>query len=329
LTKGTPKTNGLLSEGHMAETLRSGKVLKRTGIALLIAGLLLGTMLRFVPDSEMNDALLVIGIFPIFMIVGGAFLFFRGRQYADKAIAGTIIGDSKPDVLYLRTFLADPSTIGHVFSALLTPTLISGLATEEEQLRDVLQPFGDLVAIGQPGETLPKPGAARLYASGDEWKEVVTNQMHVARLVIIRAGRGEGLLWELKQALEIVNPKKLLILVLNMKKKHYERFREEANSIFQISLPEADAVKRFGRVAGFIRFSADWKPDFLPLRAPYFRTSAYKPYQRLFKFALRPVFEDFVLEWHPPPVSRLTVAVVVILGAIGLLILLAIAASFS
>jgi hypothetical protein len=201
---------------------------------------------------------------------------------------------------------------------------MSGWLTEEEQLCEVLQPFGDLVAIGKPGETLPTPGAARLYASDAEWKKVVTDQMQTARLVVIRAGISEGLLWELKEAVQVVNPKKLLILILSMRKKHYEAFRKEADQIFNVTFPKVDELKRFGRISGFVRFSPDWSPNFLPLRAPFFRRG-YKPSYRLFKFTLRPLFEEYGLDWKPPPVSILLVLWVV--GGVVLLWLL-IAKSF-
>ena len=125
---------------------------------------------------------------------------------------------------------------------------MSGWLTEEEQLREVLQPFGDLVAIGKPGETLPTPGAARLYASDAEWKKVVTDQMQTARLVVIRAGTSDGLLWELKQVVQVVNPKKLLILILKMRKKDYEAFKKEADQIFNATFPKVDELKRFGTI---------------------------------------------------------------------------------
>src|SRR5262245_24831779 len=41
--------------------------------------------------------------------------------------------------------------------------------TDEEELADVLQPFGDLIAIGQPGEDLPKPGAGGARPAGRLW----------------------------------------------------------------------------------------------------------------------------------------------------------------
>jgi hypothetical protein len=109
---------------------------------------------------------------PLPMIFVGAFLFWRGRQYAAKADAERIVADSNPDVLYLRAFRSDPSTAKRVFwSSFVALCGVGGLTTEEEQLRDVLRPFGDLVAIGKPGEDLPTPGAARIYVSDEEWKE--------------------------------------------------------------------------------------------------------------------------------------------------------------
>ena len=201
---------------------------------------------------------------------------------------------------------------------------MSGWLTEEEQLREVLQPFGDLVAIGKPGETLPTPGAARLYASDAEWKKVVTGQMQTARLVVIRAGTSGGLVWELKEVVQVVNPKKLLILILKMRKKDYESFKKEADQIFNTTFPKFDELKpswrRFYWGYGFVRFSPNRSPNFLPLRVPFFRFG-YKPFCRLLKYTLRPVFEEYGLEWKPPGVSILMVVMVVYFGGIGAFLL--------
>ena len=217
----------------------------------------------------------------------GAFLFWRGRQYAAQASAVSIITDAKPHLLYLRPFQSDWTTTKNIFRNR------SDWITEEEQLADVLRPFGELVAIGRPGEGLPTPGAARIYASDEEWKDVVKRQMQSTRLVVIMAAVGENVLWELTQAT------KMLILVLKMKADDYESFRTKANPILGVSLPARAPSWRFGRVSGFISFAADWKPNFLALKGPYFRGGSFKS---LAKYALRPVFESFGLEWQPPPI---------------------------
>jgi hypothetical protein len=103
--------------------------------------------------------------------------------------------------------------------------------------------------------------------SDAEWQLVVSDQMRSAALVVIRAGHSTGLLWELKQAFESLDPTKLLILVLNMKKKDYAAFREEVSKMLGVAFP--DAFRGFRRVSGFVRFSSDWTPNMLRLYAPH------------------------------------------------------------
>ena len=307
----------------MTEKIKSGRGLKKVGVLLLVIGTFGPVLVTCWPHSvlpQINNYILVLLVLVITlpMITVGLRLYWRGRQYAARAVAERVISDSKPDVLYLRAFGTDPS--------FWVSDWMSGWLTEEEQLREVLQPFGDVVAIGKPGETLPTPGAARLYASDAEWKKVVTGQMQTARLVVIRAGTSGGLLWELKEVVQVVNPKKLLILILKMRKKDYESFRKEADQIFNTTFPKIDELKpswrRFWWGYGFVRFSPNWSTNFLPLRVPFFRFD-YKPFCRLLKYTLRPVFEEYGLEWKPPPVSILMVLMVVYFGGIGVVILLA------
>ena len=272
-----------------------GTVQSRGGIISIVGGFLLAAIFGVLDAREIEIPFALRFISPV-MILGGTFLYWRGRQYGAQATAETILGDAKPDVLYLRAFDTDSSVLRYVRWSFMLPRMISGIVTEEEQLRDVLQPFGDLVAIGRPGEKLPTPGAARLYVTDAQWHSVVSQQMRSAALVIIRAGYSTGLLWELKQAFETLDPTKLLILVLNMRAKAYAVFRGEASKIFGVAFPAANEFRRFGRVSGFVRFSSDWTPNVLRLYAPFLRRPVYKPYQPLFQYTLKPVFTDFRLE---------------------------------
>ena len=51
------------------------------------------------------------------------------------------------------------------------------------------------------------------------------------------------------------------------------------------------------RSNGFIGFAEDWKPSFFALRRPQYSLAGR------FKYALKPVFETFSLEWQAPRVS--------------------------
>src|SRR5262245_34882465 len=243
----------------MTPASRSVMARKSSGVTLMVAGILFNSADQ--AWNLMHKGILtpgpakLFGLLGLLMILGGAYLFWRGREYAAKADAERILTGSNPDVLYLRAFRSDQSTVGYLVLSFGT------MFTDEEELADVLRPFGDLIAIGQPGEDLPKPGAARIYVSDEDWKKEVKRRMRAARLVVIRAGVGENLLWELKQAVETLNPEKVLILVLYMKSENYESFRTKVNPVLGVSLPEV--AKRFRR-GGFIAFAPDWEPSFLP-----------------------------------------------------------------
>jgi hypothetical protein len=270
--------------------------LKRTGAALIAAGIIFNIVIQAVPfnlfQSVPFDILawgrMALQYFSLFVIIpGGAFLLWRGRQYAAQASAKLIITDSKSHVLYLRAFRSDASTSKQAFFNTFDSNFLLGLESEEEQLAEVLLPFGELIAIGRPGESLPTPGAARIYTSDEEWKDVVNRQIQAAQLVVIRAAAGENVFWELTQAVKILNPQKLLIL-LNMKVRDYESFRTNADSILGVPLPQSTRLVRRRRVSGFIGFAEGWKSSFFSLRAPFFRGGSFK---RLCKYALKPVLK--------------------------------------
>src|SRR6266513_3249734 len=95
----------------------------------------------------------------------------------------------------------------------------------------------------------------------------------------------------------------------------------------RLPCPEAHELKRFWTISGCFRFSPSWNPNFLPLRAPFCRRF-YKPYCALLKFTLRSVFKEYGLEWKPPPLSVLTVLVVVLSMGMGALWLLNLVMSY-
>jgi hypothetical protein len=275
----------------MTRASRSGTALKTIGVTLIVVGVQLPTIMHLLGWGERMPlgTRLIFLFFVMFLTISlGSFLVWRGREYVAKADAEKILSDSYPHVLYLRAFRSD-----EVFNPLLRGGMPWAPWSLEERLADALRPLGYLVAIGQPGEGLPKPGAARIYASDDEWKEVVRGQMRVALLVIIRASVGGNLLWEAKEAVETLNPQKVLIFVFRMKAKQYESFRTKITQMLGVSLPEEATLQPlFGRVSGFISFDTDWKPIVFPLPRFIFPFAIVSS----LKFALRPVFESFGLK---------------------------------
>ena len=184
---------------------------------------------------------------------------------------------------------------------------MSGLASEEEQLADVIRPFGRLVAIGRPGEGLPTPGAARMYVADKAWQTLVNEQMSLARLVIVRLGASGGLLRELRRAREVVDPRRLLLVVLGLRGERLEQAIAGAERALGVRISRPTGRFLIARRAGVYRFSSTWQPEFLVIRAPLMRRSSYKSFRSGFKFALQPVFDDFDIPWARPAVAKLMV----------------------
>jgi hypothetical protein len=277
-----------------AKAIPTGTALKRAGIAFIIFGGCIYAAL----DPEEN-LLAILG--PLIM-AGGVLIYFRGRQQAAKALAESgPIHDSMPSLLYLRSFRTDPRTPFKI--------LASGFTTEEEQLVGVLHSFGRLIAIGQPGERLPIPGADRIYATDSEWKEVVLEHMRSAPLVVIRAGAGAGLSWEVVQAFFTLRPKQILILVLNLSLNEYRAFVDQVRDGTNVALPTIEPCGPMRTIVdyhydsskalpGFITFFDDWSSTFVPLPFTVTRIG-YNDLKKAFNLALRPVFERHGVEWHP------------------------------
>ena len=201
-----------------------------------------------------------------------AITFFLVRFLLKNARLRSLVGfDVRPNsklgrpplVLFLRSFQEDATTD-------VTP-----LATRhEEMLVSVLQEFGEVVAIGRPGEKAPPPGAKRIYADNRTWKEKVKGLMLAAQVVVIQADTSKGLLWEVATAVAAVRPQRLLIslpyklnnrnwIKVDHQEARYNSFRNQVEKIFPVSLP-----KSTGR-ATFLCFNANWKPVRLNPPSPW------------------------------------------------------------
>ena len=275
----------------------SGTGLKILGILFLIAG---GIFYAAAGSVEENPAALLGAV----IMAIGILIHFRGRKQAARFRATgpqSPVQSTQAHVLYLRSFVTDTSTSGAV--------LASGLSTDEEQLADVLRPFGSLIAIGKPGEPLPLPGAARIYASNDEWKSIVLQRMQSASLVVIRASTRRGLLWEIEQAIATLPPDKILFFVHGLTMEGYHQFTGRLSRDLGLTLPEIPAYSMLYAIAdyhqnpntahsGFLYFPNGWTPVFLPLPTTIVHLG-YNDLRASFNEALRPVFEQHGLRWHP------------------------------
>lgn len=234
----------------------------------------------------------------------GVFLWYRGRQHLARVDTAERLHDPRPPVVLLRAFQSDDSA-----RAVLFPLY---LKTFEEHLAAALRPVGPLVALGQPEEALPPPGASRVYETDQTWKDRVVDLFKRARLVVLIFGTSSSVLWETTTAFQMLKPQQLLILGVGRNTPgEYEALSRIFKEATGRELPDLRNLGRAKRT-GFeersgITFGEGWTPRILRLRAPFWRRIASSWTGAHVHFGLEPIFRANGIEWHPYPVSKLEV----------------------
>ncbi|MBQ0986798.1 hypothetical protein KBZ10_20230 [Streptomyces sp. F63] len=218
----------------------------------------------------------------------GARLSRHGRRHTARIIERPEELADNSFVLFLRPFeedrklyevkAANTRSLRARYSAPISRTY------EEEIVWSLRRRFGRVVAVGRPGERLPLPGAHRFYLPLDDWQPVVSDLIGRARLVVLVAGTGPGTLWELTEAVRLLPPGQLLLLVFG-DEAAYRRFQECVPEVFA---DRAEELRREGGepvpapafpdypplcdpatgitqrgLRGIIHFGPDWTPAFV------------------------------------------------------------------
>ncbi len=126
-----------------------------------------------------------------------------GRRVSSRAAQDVLARDTRPMVLFLRSFGDDrrrlrTATLGrHSLIEKLAPGRFDSF---EEVLVRHLSRLGPVVAVNPPGTGLAPLGAARATMPADAWQSQIESWLASARLVVIAAPPQEvteGLMWEL------------------------------------------------------------------------------------------------------------------------------------
>jgi tetratricopeptide (TPR) repeat protein len=266
---------------------------KLIGFILAISSLVFGYLL-----GSYSDLLAVYKV--IFSIVyfglvyGAVFCYRHGKKLKAVSAIALTEQDKRPPVLYLRSFKDDSVAAGVPMWTLGFVGAFLGMGTEEEQLAQVLNEIGPFIALGRPTERLPQVGAARIYVSHDEWQDRVTQLMSQARLVVLRAGTTAGLWWEVKTAVEVAGPEKLLF-VMPFTKKQYATFRRTAKQFLPCCLPDYTGGYTIigSRLRAILYFDHDWTAHLLKIRV---FSLSINPLVSAFQRSFQPVIEHLGLK---------------------------------
>ena len=188
-----------------------------------------------------------------------------GKQLRTVSATDLLASDTRQPILYLRSFRsdskADTAEQQRFLWRLLPMPFPQTLATEEEQIEQVMSHFGPFVAIGRPGERLPQLGAHRVYSSNDAWQEHIKDLLQRSQLVLVRVDDTEGLWWEIETALTSVDPQRLIFL-LPTSSEDYNRFLARVKKYIPRPLPATYTPKVMASrsFAGVLWFDPDWTP---------------------------------------------------------------------
>ena len=165
---------------------------------------------------------LIYGILYLAMALGtvawGTRIYRRARREAMMPGSELVKRDSRPVVLYLRSFLDDTDTAislrARATDGRILPERFVKISFEEV-VTDHLWGYGPVLAIGDPrtkGELVPL-GAARDYETDTNWQEAATEFMRQSSMIVVIAGATRGLAWEVDTIVKQGLVSKLVILL--------------------------------------------------------------------------------------------------------------------
>jgi hypothetical protein len=288
------KTDATL--GQEASTLKA-IIIKAVGMLLIGAAFVLFLLSFQIGLIAAVTTAPLAGVFS----VAGFYVMRAARQLQAAEALQRLENETRAPVLYLRTFGSESLTSKGLPTAF--PLFDEGIVSEEEQLAKVVFEIGPFIAIGRPGERLPTLGAVRLYADDPDWHDNVADLLSIAVLVILRVGATGSLLWEVRQVLQRTPPDRLVLLVPD-NQTEYECFCDLVDEQFPEGLPNypvtPSLLTNTGSVRGLIRFDTDWRASFEELRPPPLIHARHQMLVPVYKYALRPVFEQLGVPWQPP-----------------------------
>jgi serine/threonine-protein kinase len=164
--------------------------------------------------STVNSVGSMLGLGGLVLAVVG---YRAARRMARASASEAMAQDGRPLVLYLRSF-ADDGTRMPATANLRRPLLDTLSLRPTERFEEVvvghLASLGPVVAVSDPNGPSRQLGAARIAMprETDEWKPQVLAWLDEAQLVVVTAGTGEGLRWELLQVARHARGKALFLM---------------------------------------------------------------------------------------------------------------------
>jgi len=268
----------------------------------------------FIKSESKSSLSFILSLMVIPFIVYGKKSYRRGKQLTARSADNLLSKDTRPPLLYLRSFIEDETTSSEMGPSGLTEIALKSLVvsggtvfsyffnkSEEELLANIFRKLGPCIAIGIPDEQLPPLGMARMKLPEEEWQAKVQELLSRAQVVILRAGHTKKFLWEVEQAIKLVRPERLLFLLpfptnpalAGRESPRYVKFRQDIEQHLPCKLPAFHGASiNEGSLTGVLFFGPDWSPHVIALD----KFGSTLPLKTLLKKALKPFFAQLKRE---------------------------------
>jgi hypothetical protein len=208
--------------------------------------------------------------------------------------------DVRAPVIYLRSFHLDKRFARRRMGIVR----VVAVCTEEEQLVKALREIGPVVAIGKPGERLPRLGAQRIYVEDADWQEQIRFWFTRAALVVIQVPSEptKGVTWEIDQSLSVVALDRLVFLVSwNYKSSDWlnQKLRDHGLTVERVTNLRLGPYG--SSTSGIIHFDNGRAELSALVKPPLFKRPFFSPLVPVYRSALRPVTTRITGSWRPLP----------------------------
>lgn len=263
-----------------------------TGLTVALGGVVVTQ--HIAKDSRLIPLATFMPLLGAGIVTVGRKMLLRARQHRAPVLGSPEDLPAGSYVLYLRPFEDDSAgTALERHASPAAPSGAIGLAlsgrTVEEHLADAFRPAGRLVAVGAPGEPRPHVGAVRMYLRKGDWHDPVRQLMLRSRMTVLTLGESPGTMWELIQAMKLLPPQRLLLIIPPMTPEEYVRIRKRLHTELAAPSPRLPACPAWLGTAslepwqGMIRYSSSGTPTLVPLPSrPPLRSqfSVFAPFLR-------------------------------------------------
>ena len=228
------------------EVVKRRKLFKNAGVlGMLILIAAMEYYFIFVLEMSSINGVVLVGLF-----MGQQRNCFEPYFNADTA------DDIENLCLYLRPFQTD-TVRGFKAKALVRGVIGIKEPVEKYLSKELHRQIAQTFAIGNPNSSIPETiSTTSLYASDEQWKDVITKLDNKAKVIWIRVGNTDGCKWELNHCIDNDLLKKTIFLIedetaLNL-------FKEELGSTIDVELSMDDG-SRYSKIVYYSEQTQDWK----------------------------------------------------------------------